>query len=67
MQVKLARQLDTEERRQYWQSVERTARQVEQWPAWRRGGVDVVSAVKDPNCPSTLKASPCCKSTTPTR
>jgi hypothetical protein len=39
---KILRNMSTEESRVFWESAERTAAVVEQWPAWKRAGINVV-------------------------
>lgn len=34
----VSRKKDSAESREYWEFVEKTAREVETWPAWMRGG-----------------------------
>ena len=35
--VQVGRQMETEEQREFWREVERSAREVDKWPAWLRG------------------------------
>lgn len=39
--MKVSRKMDDAESREYWEFVERTAREVETWPTWMRGGDNV--------------------------
>lgn len=35
--MNVCRQMETEEQRNFWSEVARSAREVEKWPAWLRG------------------------------
>jgi hypothetical protein len=35
--IRVGRQMETEEQREFWREVARSAREVDQWPAWLRG------------------------------
>ncbi|MDX2166873.1 MAG: hypothetical protein SF182_07405 [Deltaproteobacteria bacterium] len=35
--MKLTRRTDTAESRRYWASIDQVAKEVESWPAWKRG------------------------------
>lgn len=44
---KILRNMSTEESRVFWKSAESTAAEVEQWPAWKRAGINVVHIRKE--------------------
>jgi len=37
----LQRNMSTEQSRNFWETAERSAAEVEQWPAWKRAGINV--------------------------
>jgi hypothetical protein len=54
---KIGRNMSTAESRAYWETVEQSSREVSQWPAWKRAGVNA-SQVRDEPRPSCANA-PC--------
>ena len=45
---KIVRNMSTEESRKFWEAAERTAAEVETWPAWKRAGINVVQVRGEP-------------------
>ncbi len=39
--TKILRNMSTEASRAFWETVESSAAEVEQWPAWKRAGINV--------------------------
>jgi hypothetical protein len=37
--MKLTRKMDTAESRQYWALIDKAAKEVEDWPDWKKGGI----------------------------
>jgi len=44
---KLGRNLDTQKNRDFWAAVERSAKEVESWPAWMRNQVLTSRDIED--------------------
>ena len=39
--MKILRNMDTPESRAFWEAADRVACEVQQWPAWKRAGINV--------------------------
>ncbi len=45
---KILRNMSTEESKNFWEAAERSAAEVEKWPAWKRAGINVAPVRKEP-------------------
>jgi len=45
---KILRNMSTEENRNFWETAERSAAEVETWPAWKRAGINVAPLRDEP-------------------
>lgn len=45
---KILRNMSTEESRNFWETAERSAAEVETWPAWKRAGINVAPLRDEP-------------------
>lgn len=46
--MKILRNLDTPEAREFWRKAEESARLVATWPDWKRAGINVVQVRGEP-------------------
>ena len=45
---KIVRNMATAESRTFWETAERAAPEVQQWPAWKRAGINVAQTREQP-------------------
>jgi hypothetical protein len=45
---KIVRNMATADSKAFWESAERTASEVQQWPAWKRAGINVSQVREKP-------------------
>jgi hypothetical protein len=45
---KIVRNMSTAESRTFWETAERTARETQKWPAWKRAGINVAQVRQEP-------------------
>lgn len=45
---KIVRNMSTDESRAFWQTAERAAQEIENWPAWKRAGINVAQFRGEP-------------------
>ncbi len=45
---KILRNMSTAESRNFWETAERSAAEVETWPAWKRAGINVAPVRDEP-------------------
>lgn len=45
---KIVRNMATAENRTFWETAERAAPEVQQWPAWKRAGINVAQVREQP-------------------
>lgn len=45
---KIVRNMSTAESRNFWETAERAASEVGQWPAWKRAGINVAQLRREP-------------------
>ena len=45
---KIVRNMSTAESRNFWESAERGASEVQSWPAWKRAGINVAPLREEP-------------------
>lgn len=57
MMKKIVRNMSTVESRAFWETAERAAHEIQQWPAWKRSGINV-SQSREHECP-VCGESPC--------
>jgi hypothetical protein len=45
---KIVRNMSTPESRAFWERIERSALEIQHWPAWRRAGINVSQFRQEP-------------------
>jgi hypothetical protein len=54
---KIVREMSTTESQRFWETAERAAAEVQQWPDWKRAGINVAQVLEEPRqlptCPET--------------
>jgi len=45
---KIVHNMSTPESREFWESIERSAIEVRQWPTWKRAGINVAQFRQEP-------------------
>lgn len=56
---KIVRNMSTPESRAFWEQVDRAAREVEQWPEWQKGWIDIPDTRREPRvAPEPVAAEP---------
>jgi len=53
---KIKRNMDSEESREFWESVKKSAKEVESWPDWKRGGMIDIPPKKADNWDDDYKS-----------
>lgn len=49
---KIVRNMSTAESRSFWETAERAASEVQEWPMWKRAGINVAQVREEPTVPS---------------
>lgn len=54
---KIVRNMTTAESRAFWETAEKSAPEVQEWPAWKRAGINVADAREQPRETAVLASA----------